>query len=114
MMIEDGIMYAALLGILGFFFVMQLRMMFFPHMKGEIIEFESIFNKDCNSCRGTRGGKTSYPIKVKTDEGQIISAEISPCTVCIEKIGVGARIGITKVGDRHIAQACANLRKRNA
>ena len=112
MMIEDGIMYAALLGILGFFFVMQLRMMFFPQVKGEIIEFESIFNTDCKGCRGTRGGKTSYPIKVKTDDGQIISAEISPCTVCIEKIGVGARIGVTKVGDRHIAQACANLRKR--
>ena len=114
MMIEDGIMYAALLGILGFFFVMQLRMMFFPQVKGEIIEFESIFNKDCKGCRGTRGGKTSYPIKVKTDEGQIISAEISPCTVCIEKISVGTRIGVTKVGDRHIAQACANLRKRSA
>jgi len=113
MMIEDGIMYAALLGILGFFFVMQLRMMFFPQIKGEIIEFEPIFDIDCKSCRGTRGGKTSYPIKVRTDDGEIISAEISPCTVCIEKIGVGTRIGVTKVGNRHIAQACANLIKRN-
>ena len=112
-MIEDSIMYAALLGILGLFFIMQLRMMFFPQIRGEIIEFESIFDGSCTSCRGKRGGKTSIPIKVRTDGGDIMSAEISCCTLCMEKIGIGSRIGVTKVGDRQIAQACANLRGRD-
>jgi len=113
-LIEDSILIFGLLALLGLFFIMQLKMMFFPHYKGIIIEFEPIFDKDCNSCRGKRGGKTSFPIKVKTDDGEVISAEISCCTLCIEKIGVGSRIGVTKVGGRNIAQACANIRKRNA
>lgn len=112
-MIEDSIVYIALLALLGVFFIMQLKMMFFPHYKGSILEFEPIFDGDCKSCRGKRGGKTSLPIKVKTDEGEIISAEISCCTICIEKIGVGSRIGVTKIAGRNIAQACANIRKRN-
>ncbi len=109
----DSIIYIALLALLGLFFIMQLRMMFFPNLKGSIIEFEPIFDGDCNSCRGKRGGKTSIPIKVKTDDGDIISAEISICTLCLEKLKIGSRIGVTKVGNRNIAQACANLRKRN-
>lgn len=112
-MIQDNVIIIALLVLLGVFFIMQLKMMFFPHYKGSIIEFEPIFDGDCKSCRGKRGGKTSFPIKVKTDDGEVISAEISCCTICIEKIGVGSRIGVTKIGNRNIAQACANLRKRN-
>jgi hypothetical protein len=102
-----------LLGLLGIFFVVQMRMMFFPHFRGRIIELESIIDADCNSCRGKRKGKTSIPIKVETDEGKIISCEISACTMCMEKIGVGSRIGVTRVGDRLIGQACANIRGRN-
>lgn len=112
-MIEDSIVYIALLALLGVFFIMQLKMMFFPHLRGKIIEFEPIFDGDCSSCRGKRGGKTSIPIKVKTDDGDIISAEISSCTLCIEKLKLGSRIGVTKIGGRNIAQACANIRKRN-
>lgn len=112
-MIEDSILIFALIALLGVFFIMQLKMMFFPHYRGKIVEFEPIFDSDCKSCRGKRGGKTSLPIKVKTDDGKIISAEISCCTICMEKIGVGSRIGVTKIGNRHIAQACANIRKKN-
>ncbi len=90
-----------------------MKMMFFPQYRGEIIEFESIFDGNCKTCRGKRGGKTSLPIKVRTDHGDVISAEISCCTICIEKIGVGSRIGVTKVGSRLIAQACANIRGKN-
>jgi hypothetical protein len=112
-MIENYLIYVGLLGLLGIFFVVQLRMMFFPHFKGKIIELEPIIDANCNSCRGHRKGKTSIPIKVETDEGEIISCEISACTMCMEKIGVGSKIGVTKIGDRLIAQACANIRGRN-
>lgn len=111
--IEDALIIVALLVLLGLFFIMQLKMMFFPHFRGKIIEFEPIFDGNCNTCRGNRKGKTSIPIKVKTDEGKVISAEISCCTMCIEKIDIGSRIGVTKVGDRLIAQACANIRGKN-
>jgi hypothetical protein len=113
MAFADALVIMSLLGLMGIFFIMQLKMMFFPQIRGEIIEFEPIFDGNCNSCRGNRKGKTSIPIKVKTDEGKVISAEISCCTMCIEKINLGSRIGITKVGDRLIAQACANIRGKN-
>ena len=112
-MIGDSMIYFGLLGLLALFFVFQLKMMFFPQHKGKIIEFEKMFDENCDSCRGKRKGKTSIPIKVETDSGEIISAEISCCTMCMEKIGVGSRIGVTKVGDRLIAQACANIRGKN-
>lgn len=112
-MTTDGFVYVGLLGLLGIFFIMQLKMMFFPQVRGKIIEFESIFDGDCSSCRGKRQGKTSFPIKVETESGDVVSAEISCCTICIEKMTVGSRVGITKVGDRQIAQACSNLRGRN-
>ena len=114
MMLEDSIIIFALLGLLGIFFLIQFRMMFFPHYRGEIIEFEPIFDKSCKSCRGKRKGKASLPIKVKTDDGEVISAEISYCTICMEKVGLGSRIGVTKVGSRNIAQACLNIKGRNA
>lgn len=113
MSLENSLIIIALLVLLGLFFIMQLKMMFFPQVKGNIIEFEPIFDGNCNSCRGKRKGLTSFPVKVKTDDGKIISAEISPCTICIEKIGVGSRIGVTKIGNRLIVQACANLRGKN-
>lgn len=113
MSLENSLIIVALLGLLGLFFLMQLKMMFFPQIKGSIIEFEPIFDGNCNSCRGKRKGLTSIPVKVETDGGEIISAEISPCTICIEKIRVGSRIGVTKIGDRLIVQACANIRGKN-
>ncbi len=113
-MLEDTIIIIALLGLLGVFFIVQFKMMFFPHYRGEIIEFEPIFDKDCKGCRGKRKGKASLPIKVRTDDGEVISAEISCCTLCMEKIGLGSRIGVTRIGSRNIAQACLNIRGRNA
>ncbi len=113
MRFEDSLVIVGLLVLLGFFFFMQLKMMFFPQIRGRLIEFEPIFDGNCNSCRGKRKGKTSIPVKVKTDSGNIISAEISCCTLCIEKIGIGSRIGVNKFGDRLIVQACANIRGKN-
>jgi hypothetical protein len=95
----------------GFFFFMQIKMMLFPQYKGEIIEFEDIVDSNCNACNRNKG-RMSLPVKVKTDEGEIIEAEISCCTVCIEKFKVGSRVGVTKIGNRYITQACFNLKKK--
>jgi hypothetical protein len=105
--------YFGLLGLLGLFFFFQMKMIFFPQYRGKIVEIENIVDLSCDSCRGTRKGKTSIPIKVQTNEGKMLSCEISACTMCMEKIGVGSNIGVTKVGDRLIAQACANIRGKN-
>jgi hypothetical protein len=107
---SDNFIYIALLLVGGFFFFMQIKMMLFPQYKGEIIEFEDIIDKDCKACNRNKG-KMSLPIKVKTDSGEIIEAEISCCTVCIEKFKVGSRVGVTKIGNRYITQACFNMRK---
>lgn len=113
MRFEDSLVIIGLLVLLGIFFIMQLKMMFFPQIRGSLIEFEPIFDGNCNSCRGKRKGKTSIPVKVKTDSGDVISAEISCCTMCIEKIGIGSKVGVTKMGSRLIVQACANIRGKN-
>jgi hypothetical protein len=113
MRLEDSLVIIGLLVLLGIFFIMQLRMMFFPQIKGRLMEFEPIFDGDCNSCRGKRKGKTSIPVKVKTDSGDVISAEVSCCTLCIEKMGIGSKVGVTKMGNRFIVQACANIRRKN-
>jgi hypothetical protein len=110
---EDSLIILGLLGLLVIFFVVQLKMMFFPQYVGKLVEFEPIIDASCTSCRGKRKGLTSIPVKVKTDSGEIIAAEISCCTLCIEKIGLGSRVGVTKVGSRLIAQAAANIRGRN-
>ncbi len=112
MIFNDNFIYIVLLLIGGFFFFLQIKMMLFPQYKGEIVEFENIIDADCKTCNSRTKGKMSLPIKVKTDDGEIIEAEVSCCTVCIEKFKVGSRVGVTKIGNRYITQACFNLRKK--
>lgn len=111
MIFNDNFIYIALLFVGGFFFFLQVKIMLFPQFKGEIIEFENIIDADCKACNRNKG-KMSLPIKVKTDDGDIIEAEISCCTVCLENFKVGSRVGVTKIGNRYITQACFNLRKK--
>lgn len=100
--------YIILLFIGGYFVLIQIKLMLFPQIKGIIIEFENYAS--CNSCRGKNKGKMGIPIKVKTDDGRIIDAELSICTICLNKLNIGSRIGITKVGSRYIAMPLMNLR----
>ena len=105
---SENWIYYLLLIIGGYFFLLQIKLMLFPQIKGVIVEFENYAS--CNSCKGKNKGKMSIPVKVKTNDGEIIHAELSVCTVCLNKLSVGSRIGVTKVGDRNIGLPIINLR----
>jgi len=108
-LIDQPWIYIILLVIGGLLFLIQFKFMFFPTWKGSIIEFEDLSGDSCNSCKSTKSGRASLEVKVKTDDGEIIDAEVSPCTICMNKLCTGSRVGVSKIGSRNIAQPMINL-----
>jgi hypothetical protein len=106
------IMYIFLLAVGGIFTAMQLKLMMFPDKRGRIVEFEDLSENSCNECKSRNSGRMSYSIKVETDDGELVDAEVSPCTLCMDKLRLGSKVGITKIGSRTIAQACMNLKSQ--
>jgi len=90
----------------------SLKGMFFPTHTGIIVKPPEISAPsgdtggaclDRAKCR-MLPGRSGVPILVKTPEGTIIEAEISPCSICIEALKVGDTVGLTRAGERVIAQ----------
>lgn len=106
----NTLMYIFLLTVGGIFMVFQLKLMLFPDKKGKIIEFEDFSEAACKECKTRNRGKMSYRIKVQTDAGEVVEAEVSPCTICMDRLKIGSEVGVTKMGTRTIAQSCINLR----
>ena len=106
--------YIILLAIGGFLFLLQFKIMFFPTWKGQIVEFEDLSEENCKSCRGRKAGRTTIEIKVRTDDGEIIDAEVSSCTICLNKLHLGSRVGVTKMGSRNVASSIIQLTKGTA
>ena len=112
--IDQPWIYVLLLAIGGFLFLLQFKIMFFPTWKGKIIEFENLGEDNCKSCRSRKHGRTTIEIKVKTDDGEIIPAEVSACTICLNKLQIGSRVGVTKIGTRHVASSIIQLTRNTA
>jgi hypothetical protein len=110
-LIDQPWIYIILLAVGGILFMIQFKYMFFPTWRGKIIEFEDLDEAACSSCKSSKMGRSSLNIKVETDSGEIIDAEISPCTICLNKICTGSRVGVSKIGSRHVAQPVARLFK---
>lgn len=108
-LIDQPWIYIILLALGGILFFIQFKYMFFPTWKGNIIEFDRLDENNCTSCKSTKLGRSSLDIKVKTEDGQIIDAEISPCTICLNKLKVGSQVGVSKIGTRNVAQPVANI-----
>jgi hypothetical protein len=108
-LIDQPWIYIILLVVGGILFMIQFKYMFFPTWRGKIIEFEDLDEAACSSCKSSKMGRSSLNIKVKTDSGEIIDAEISPCTICLNKICTGSQVGVSKIGSRHVAQPVARL-----
>jgi hypothetical protein len=106
--------YIILLAIGGFLFLLQFKIMFFPTWKGRIIEFEDLSEENCKSCRGRKSGRTTIEIRVRTDDGEIIPAEVSACTICLNKLHLGSRVGVTKMGSRNVASSMIQLTRGTA
>jgi hypothetical protein len=111
---DDPYIYIILLALGGFLFILQFKIMFFPTWKGKIIEFEDLSPESCNSCKSAKKGRTSIEIKVKTEDGEIIDAEVSCCSICMNKLSIGSQVGVTKMGSRRIASSMINLTRGSA
>ena len=112
--LTENLVYLLLLGIGGILLILHFKLMLYPGNKGVVVEFEDMSPKACNTCRSTKLGRMSITVKVKMNDGEIVEAEISPCTICMEKIRIGSRVGVTKVGSRTIAQTFINLSGKKA
>ena len=112
-LIDQPWIYLILLLVGGILFLIQFKYMFFPTWKGKIIEFKGYSFDSCSSCKDktkmTKNIKSSMDIKVKTEDGEIIDAEISHCTLCLNKLQLGSVIGVSKIGSRNIAQPIIRL-----
>ena len=107
--IDQPYIYIILLAIGGFLFLLQFKFMFFPTWKGKIIEFEDLSEDNCKSCRSSKMGRSTLEIKVETKDGEVIDAEVSPCTICMNKLKIGSPVGVTKMGSRNVASPVINL-----
>lgn len=108
-LIDQPWIYILLLVVGGILFLIQFKYMFFPTWKGKIVEFEDLSEDACNSCKSTKLGRTSLNIKVQKDDGGILDAEISPCTICLNKLHTGSIVGVSKIGSRQVAQPVIKL-----
>ncbi len=111
---DQPYIYIILLVLGGFLFLLQFKIMFFPTWKGRIIEFEDLSADSCKSCRSRNKGRTTIEIKVKTDDGEIITAEVSACTICLNKLHLGSRVGVTKMGSRNVTSSIIQLTRGTA
>ena len=107
--IDQPWIYIILLAIGGILFFIQFKYMFFPTWKGKIIEFQEYDEESCKTCKSTKFGRATLEIKVQTKNGEIIDAEISPCTICLNKLHKGSQVGVSKIGSRNIAQPVINI-----
>jgi hypothetical protein len=107
--VDQPYIYIILLAIGGFLFLLQFKFMFFPTWRGKIIEFEDLSEENCKSCRSSNKGRSTLEIKVETKDGEVIDAEVSPCTICMNKLKIGSSVGVTKVGTRNVASPLINL-----
>ncbi len=103
-------MYIFLLAVGGILMAMQLKLMIFPDKRGRIVGFEDLSETSCNDCKSHNKGRMSYTVTVETDDGELVEAEVSPCTLCLDRLRLGSQVGVTKIGSRTIAQACMNLK----
>jgi hypothetical protein len=114
LLIDQPWIYIILLALGGILFLFQFKYMFFPTWKGKIIKFEDMDANSCTSCKSTKMGRSSMEIKVQTDDGEVIDAEISHCTLCLNKLKMGSVVGVSKIGSRIIAQPIAGLFRKNS
>ncbi|MBD3388004.1 MAG: hypothetical protein GF416_03050 [Candidatus Altiarchaeales archaeon] len=102
---------------LGIYLVyLNFKTLFRPQRTGVILSLglegvKACSVNGCMSCStGDQSGKASLPLKVELEDGSVVSAETSPCNICIDKLSVGSRVGLTEIGSRTIANRVGKVR----
>ena len=87
---------------------MVLGTLVFPSQKGVIVDFSDPLAP--MNCAGGPVGSSGLPVRVRLENNRVISAEVSPCTVCMERLKPGDTVSITRAGGRRIVQKASRWR----
>lgn len=110
MTFNDLVIWALLLFGL-YLLLMDVKMWFAPHKKGRIVAVEDQVEraaKDCN-CGTIRNCRSHIIATVRTEDGEMIDTDISPCLVCMDRVQLGSQIGLHRFGDRWIGRRYIDL-----
>lgn len=97
----------------GFYILSQnMRTFLFPQKIGRIVSIGGevdVSNGERYSCKNcalipTEPGKSTIPLSIRLNNEERCTAEVSPCCICIDRMRIGDRVGVTKIGSRVIAQ----------
>jgi hypothetical protein len=107
---NDLVIYGLLL--FGFYLLlMDVKMWFAPQKKGRVVAVEDQVEsaqQDCN-CGTIRNCKSHLTATVRTEDGDMVKTELSPCLVCMDQVGLGSQIGLHRIGDRWIGRRYIDL-----
>lgn len=115
--------FVGLLLLGGYLVLMNIRTLLLPQRIGTLVAFgdeksqsetihEELFKKPlCGKCSlaETVDGRMSFPVQVRLKDNTTTTAEISPCTLCMDKLRVGDTVGLTEVGSRTIVQKTGRI-----
>lgn len=121
---ENMAVYAFILALTAPLLALQVKMMVWPDHVGWVKRIDSPMHcvgdhcKTCGSCPNSttdftrsedeelasfsdKVAKMGIDVTVELEDGSELAAEVSCCNICIEKIGVGSRVAISKIGSRY-------------
>lgn len=110
MTVNDIVIYALLLFGL-YLLLMDVKMWFAPHKKGRVVAVEDQVKRaegDCN-CGTIRNCRSHLTATVRTEDGELVSTDMSPCLVCMDRVRLGSQIGLHRIGDRWIGRRYIDL-----
>ncbi len=97
------LIYLGLMAFGSILIAYQLKLTLFPDMRGRIVAFENPLDAgSCTACSANKG-HMSVTVQVETDAGELVDAELAPCAICLNKICVGSRVAVSRMGHRTIA-----------
>jgi hypothetical protein len=110
MTVNDYVIWALLLFGL-YLLLMDVKMWFVPQKKGRIVAVEDQMDKaekDCN-CGTVSTCRSHLTAKVRVEDGEMLDVDMSPCLVCMDRVGLGSQIGLHSIGDRWIGRRYIDL-----
>ncbi|UCC93116.1 MAG: hypothetical protein JSW25_00070 [Thermoplasmata archaeon] len=110
MTVNDWVIYGLLLFGL-YLLLMDVKMWFAPQKKGRVVAVQDqVLNaeRDCN-CGTIRNCKSHLTATVRTEDGEMVTTEMSPCLVCMDRVKLGSQIGLHRIGDRWIGRRYIDL-----
>ncbi len=110
MTFNDLVMYALLLFGL-YLLLMDAKMWFAPQKRGRIVAVEDqvmTAERDCN-CGTIRNCRSHLTATVRTEDGDLVQTDMSPCLVCMDRVQLGSQIGLHRIGDRWIGRRYIDL-----